>query len=119
VEVADRVPVRASRSALELLEEIAGTHPRLYLLLDDSGCCGPGNVFLQSDPPRAVYRLLGWVGEVPVYAEPRFLRGAGARDVALDVRASPVDDSFSLEAGRGWRFTVAFDSPKEVPAGTN
>ena len=108
--------LRSSERARELLAALAAEHRHLVVLLDDSGCCGPGNVFVQVEEPRPVYLPVGAVGGVPVYIAPSFLRGANAAQIFLDVRPAPLDDSLSLETARGVRLTVAFESMPPVAA---
>ncbi|MGB6442191.1 MAG: hypothetical protein WBF81_02710 [Thermoplasmata archaeon] len=108
--MSNRTALRTSPPALELLEVLSAEHPPLHLLLDDSGCCGPGNVFVQTEPPRAPYLPIGRAGPVPVYVHPAFLRGTPPSSLFLDVRAAPLDDSGSLETAHARRFTVRFDA---------
>ncbi len=103
------VPVRTSPAAARLLEELHRETPGICALLGDSGCCGPGNVFLQAEPPRPSYLRIGSAGPVPIYADPSFLRTATAHDLVLDLRSVPVDDSLSLETCRGVRLTLVFE----------
>jgi uncharacterized protein (DUF779 family) len=109
--------VRSSPRARQLLAELATEHAQLVVLLDDSGCCGPGNVFVQVEPPRPGYRRAGVVGDVPVYIAPSFLRDADVSQISLDVRPAPLDDSLSLETARGVRLTVVFQ-PAAEPGST-
>ena len=108
---APSVPVRVTPAAAELLRELRAEHGALVVLLDDSGCCGPGNVFVQTEAPRPAYRPIGTAEGVPVYADPTFVRDGSEATVCLDVRAAPLDDSLSLEAALGSRFVVRFEAP--------
>ena len=96
-----------------MLRELIAEHGPLYLLLDDSGCCGPGNVFVQAETPRESYLPIGEAAGIPVSIDPGFLRGDDPARLSLDLRPAPNDDSFSLEARHSQRFTVTFEPELE------
>ncbi|MFQ6012040.1 MAG: DUF779 domain-containing protein [Thermoplasmata archaeon] len=97
--------VRFTPRTQGLIRRVQATHPDLYLLLDDTGCCGPSNVFLQDRPPAPVYEALGQVDGVDVYIHPTFA-GGRAQAFTIDAYRSETDDSFSLETALGHRLTL-------------
>jgi uncharacterized protein (DUF779 family) len=112
VDVAKPASVGASPRARELLRALVAERGPLVLLLDDSGCCGPGNVFVQVERPRPSYRWVATVERAEVFIAPSFLQEADPSAIVLDVRPAPLDDSLSLETARGVRLTVEFGRPE-------
>ncbi len=111
----EAIGVSAEGRAL-LIELARESGPGLCVLLDDSGCCGPGNVFVQSESPQPSYRFYASVAGIPVYADPAFVRDARPSEVRLDVRSAPRDDSASLESRHGVRLVVAFVPRRRAPS---
>ncbi|MFQ5986279.1 MAG: DUF779 domain-containing protein [Thermoplasmata archaeon] len=106
--------VRFTAQAQGLIRRLRKRHPDLYLLLDDTGCCGPSSVFLQQTPPSPVYETMGRVDGVEVYIHPSFA-GDRAQAYTVDAYPSETDDSFSLETALGHRLTLGFRSaPKNA-----
>ncbi|MFQ5552876.1 MAG: DUF779 domain-containing protein [Thermoplasmata archaeon] len=104
--------VRFTAQAQGLLRRLRKRHPDLYLLLDDTGCCGPSNVFLQQTPPAPVYEAIGTVDGVEVFIHPTFA-GDRAHAYTVDAYPSETEDSFSLETALGHRLTLGFRSVAE------
>ena len=101
-----------------VIHRVRETHSDLHLLLDDTGCCGPSNVFLQDHAPFPIYESLGRVNGVTVSIHPTFARG-GARIFVVDAYPSEADDSFSLETTLGHRLTLGFETAKSGEPGTS
>lgn len=76
-------------------------------MVDDTGCCGFSNVFLQEGEPGPVYRPLLENELVRVYAHPSYLKTVeGFRELVFDAIDDPAGDSFSLETEFGERLVV-------------
>ena len=112
------VKVRLTAKAQALIRQVRETHPDLHLLLDDTGCCGPSNVFLQDRGPAPPFEALGRIDGVEVYVHPTFARGR-VRPFVLDAYVSEADDSFSLETALGRRLTLAFEPVRSGVKGSS
>ena len=111
------VKVRLTAKARALIRQVRETHPNLHLLLDDTGCCGPSNVFLQDRVPAPPYEALGRIDGVKVYIHPIFA-GGRVQAFVLDAYVSEADDSFSLETALGRRLTLAFEPVRSSVKGS-
>lgn len=94
--------------AHRLIQRVHEKHRSLYLVLDDTGCCGFSNAFLKATSPGPAYQKLLENKSVEVYAHPRYLKTAETfRELVVDSVADPVEDSFSLETQFGERLVVS------------
>jgi uncharacterized protein (DUF779 family) len=76
-------------------------------MLIGNGCCDSTAPFLFSRyAPGPAEAHVGEVAGVPVHLEQALLELFDGREVVVDVRAAPDDDSFSCETELGLRFTM-------------
>jgi uncharacterized protein (DUF779 family) len=72
-----------------------------------NGCCDSTAPFLFSRyAPGPAEQLIGDVAGVPVHLDTALLELFAGREVVVDVREGPRDDSFSCETELGLRFTM-------------
>lgn len=101
--------VEISAEASKLLRTVrdGSGHKRVYVFLDDAGCCDSSNTFVTSSSARLGIR--DWVKVldlegVAVYGDERFLRTAKGGTLVLDVYpCDAASDSLSLETNYGKR----------------
>ncbi len=76
-------------------------------MLIGNGCCDSTAPFLFSRyAPGPAEHTVGEVGGVPVHLDASLLTLFEGREVVVDVREGPRDDSFSCETELGLRFTM-------------
>jgi len=101
--------VRLTERAKDLVRRIGRDYDRLFILLDDTGCCGPGNVFLQKERPGEPYVTVGTAEGLEIRIHPSFHGDRRGEEFVIDAHVAAMDDSFSLETRYGYRFILHLD----------
>jgi hypothetical protein len=98
-----------SKEAHNVIRGIKSTSGKgnLYLIVDDTGCCGDSNVFLLAGTSHGGKneRVLdaGGEGGLEIFVNPIFGQRLSNYNLNIDVYDTESDDSFSLETAVGKR----------------
>lgn len=105
--------VKMSPEALSVLNSVKDNceTKRVYVLLDDAGCCGASNAFVTCSGARL--NTDNWVpiteeGGISVYANKMFIKTMKEGTFVLDVGDSDGGDSLSRETNYGKRLSVGY-----------